>query len=259
MKNSIFSPTYWRNAWGEVKKLRQLTFAALICALTIVLGSFFITVGENLRIYVTFFVTSVGCAIYGPVLGSMVAIVTDTLSYLLHPSGAYFPGYILSEIAGALIYSAFLYRKKITVLRLFGAKLLVNYLVNVALGCLWSKMLYGNGYLYYLIKSLIKNSLLLPLEVMALAALFSVLLPTFSRIGLLPGHNQKDLSKLRFTATAFPVLGLSALISGLCSYYYSTTQATGTVLFLSMTISLCLVGVGLLIAGGIYNHLHAKA
>ena len=259
MENSIFSPTYWRSAWGEVKKLRQLTFAALICALTIVLSSFFITVGENLRIYMTFFVTAVGCAVYGPVLGSMVAIVTDTLGYLLHPSGAYFPGYILSEIVGALIYSAFLYRKKITVLRLFGAKFLVNYLVNVALGCLWSKMLYGNGYLYYLVKSLIKNSLLLPLEVMALSALFSVLVPTFSRIGLLPGHSQKDLSKLRFTAAAFPVLGFSALISGLCSYYYSTTQATGTGLFLALTVLLGLLGTGLLIAGGVYNHRHANA
>ena len=86
-----------------------------------------------------------------------------------------------------------------------------------------------------------------------------MLLPTFSRLGLLPGHSQKDLSKLRFTATAFPVLGLSALISGLGSYYYSTTQTTGTGLFLGMTVFLCLLGAGLLIAGGIYNHRHAKA
>ena len=135
MENSIFSPTYWRNALGEVKKLRQLTFAALICALSIVVGGFFITVGDNLRIYFTFFITAVGCAVYGPVLGVMVAAVTDTLNYIIFPTGAYFPGYLLSEMAGALIYSLLLYRKKITVVRLFGAKFLVNYLVNVTLGC----------------------------------------------------------------------------------------------------------------------------
>ena len=161
------------------QKVRQLTFAALICALSIVVGGFFITVGDNLRIYFTFFITAVGCAVYGPVLGVMVAAVTDTLNYIIFPTGAYFPGYLLSEMAGALIYSLLLYRKKITVVRLFGAKFLVNYLVNVTLGCLWSQILYGKGYLYYLVKSLIKNSLMLPLEVMALAALFSVLLPTF--------------------------------------------------------------------------------
>lgn len=259
MENSIFSPTYWRSALSEVKKLRQLTFAALICALSIVVGGFFITVGDNLRIYFTFFITAVGCAVYGPVLGLMVAAVTDTLNYIIFPSGAYFPGYLLSEMVGALIYSLFLYRKKITVLRLFGAKLLVNYLVNVRAGlpvepaALWKGLPLLSG------KSLIKNSMMLPLEVMALAALFSVLVPTFSRLGLLPGHSQKELSRLRFTAAAFPVLGLSALISGLCSYYYSTTQATGTVLFLVLTVLLCLLGLGLLVAGCVYNHRHAEA
>lgn len=179
MENSIFSPSYWSAAWKEVKDLRRLTFAALICALSIVVGGFFITVGDNLRVYFTYFITSVGCAVYGPILGLMVAAVTDTLNYVLFPSGAYFPGYLLSEMAGALIYSLFLYRKKITVLRLFGAKFCVNYLVNVGLGCLWSQILYGKGYVYYMVKSLIKNSMLLPLEVMTMAALFSVLVPTF--------------------------------------------------------------------------------
>ena len=258
MENSIFSPTYWRSAWSEVKNLRQLTFAALICALSIVIGGFFVTVGDNLRIYFTFFITAVGCAVYGPVLGVMVAAVTDTLHDVLVPAGAYFPGYLLSEMAGALMYSLFLYRKKITVLRLFGAKFLVNYLVNVMLGCLWSQILYGKGYLYYLVKSLIKNSLMLPLEVLTMAALFSVLVPIFSRIGLLPSHSQDELNKLRFTAAAFPVLGFSALISGLCSYYYSTTQSSDTGLFLALTVLLGVVGAVLLIAGGVYNHRHAS-
>ncbi len=258
MENSILSPSYWRSALGEVKNLRRLTFAALCCALSIVVGGFFITVGENLRVYFTFFITAVGCAVYGPVLGVMVAAVTDTLNYALFPTGAYFPGYLLSEMAGALIYSLLLYRRKITVLRLFGAKFLVNYAVNVCLGCLWSQMLYGKGYLYFLVKSLVKNTMLLPLEVMALAALFSVLLPAFSRLGLLPGHSQKELQKLRFTSAAFPVLGLSALIAGGCSYYYSTTQGSPMV-FLVLTTVLAVLGAGLLIAGGVYNRRHAEA
>lgn len=258
MENNVLSPAYWRAALGEVKNLRRLTFAALCCALSIVIGGFFIAVGDNLRVYFTFFVTAVGCAVYGPVLGVMVAAVTDTLNYVLFPTGAYFPGYLLSEMVGALIYSLFLYRKKITVLRLFGAKFLVNYLVNVGLGCLWSQMLYGKGYLYYLVKSLVKNSMLLPLEVMALAALFSVLVPTFSRLGLLPGHSRKELQRLRFTSAAFPVLGISALLAGVCSYYYSITLDSSMV-FLVLTGLLGMLGAGLLIAGGVYNHRHANA
>jgi hypothetical protein len=188
------------------------------------------------------------------VVGVLVAAVTDTLNFLLFPSGPYFPGYLLSEMVAALIYSLFLYRKKITVLRLFGAKFLVNYLCNVLMGCLWSQMLYGKGYLYYLVKSLIKNTLLLPLEVMALCALFSILLPVFSRFGLLPDHEAQALRQLRFTASAFPVLGLSCFLGGVCSYYYSTTLESGIGVFELLALLLALLGVALLVCGRVYNH-----
>lgn len=236
---------YWRAAAGELKSLKRLVFAALMCALSIVVGALYVMVGENLRVYFTFFVTAVGCAVYGPVLGMLVAAVTDTLNFFLFPSGPYFPGYLLSEMAAALIYGLFLYRRKITVLRLFGAKFLVNYLVNVGLGCLWSQMLYGKGYVYYLVKSLIKNSLLLPLEVMALAALFAVLLPVFSRFGLLPGHEKRELQKLTVSSSAFTVFGLSCLLGGGCSIYYGA----GAGGFMILGIVLWILGVLLLAAG----------
>ena len=214
---------YWKSAARELKSLKRLVFAALMCALSIVVGALYVTVGDNLRVYFTFFITAVGCAVYGPVVGMLVAVVTDTLNFLLFPSGPYFPGYMLSEMLAALIYALFLYRRKITVLRLFSAKFLVNYICNVLLGSLWSQMLFGKGYLYYLVKSLVKNTLLLPLEVMAMAALFAVLVPVFSRMGLLPGHEKKDLEKLTVSSSAFTVFGLSCLIGGGCSFYYSTT------------------------------------
>lgn len=240
---------YWRAAVKELRSLKRLVFAALMCALSIVVGALYVVVGDNLRVYFTFFVTAVGCAVYGPVMGMLAAAVTDTLNFFLFPSGPYFPGYMLSEMAAALIYGLFLYRKKITVLRLFGAKFLVNYLVNVGLGCLWSQMLYGKGYLYYLVKSLVKNSLLLPLEVMALAALFAVLVPVFSRFGLLMDHEKREIQKLTVGESAFPVFGLSCLIGGGCSVYYSGTLAGGGTGFLALGGCLLVLGLGLLAAG----------
>lgn len=251
MQNSIFAPSYWRAAWGEVKNLRRLVFAALICALGIVVGAFYVMVGENLRVYFTFFITAVGAAVYGPVMAMLVAAVTDTLNFILFPSGAYFPGYLLSEMVAGLIYALFLYRKKITVLRLFGAKFGVNYLVNVLMGSLWSQMLYGKGYLYYLVKSLIKNSLLLPFEVILLAALFSVLVPTFARFGLLPAHDKRSLQRLTVSASVFPVMGIDCIIGGLCSFYYSTTIETGIMVFRGIGIGLMVLGVVLMIVGAI--------
>ncbi len=258
MENSIFSKNYWVSACGELKRLRMLTFAALCCALSIVVGALYVVVGDNLRVYFTFFITAVGCAVYGPVAGMVVAVVTDTLNFLLFPSGPYFPGYMLGEMLAALIYGIFLYRKKITVLRLFSAKLLVNYIVNVLLGCLWSKMLYGQGYLYYLAKSLVKNTLLLPLEVICLAALFSMLIPVFSRFGLLPSHEKKQLQKLKLSSSAFTVLGLSCILGGICSYYYGVRMASGHVAFYILGVVLGILGLVLLVGGVVYNRKKRK-
>ena len=258
MVSSSFSPTYWRSALGEVKSLRRLVFAALICALYVVVGSLFITVGDNLRVKFTFFFTAVGAAVYGPVLAVLVGAVSDILGYVIFPNGAYFPGYTLSAMVGALIYALFLYRKRITVLRLFLSKFLVNYLVNVGLGCLWSQIQFGKGYLYYAATSFIKNTLLLPMEVILLSALFAVLLPAFSRLGLLPSHEKKDLEKLTMTASAITVFGLDCLAAALAAFYFSTTLESGGLGFKILSAVLAVAGVFLLIWGPVSRRRKAK-
>jgi hypothetical protein len=87
-------------------------------------------------------------------------------------------------MSSSLIYSLFLYRTQITAARLASAKVLVNYLVNVLMGSLWSAILYSRGYWYYLVKSLIKNTLLLPFEIAALIAVFNLLLPYLTKKNL---------------------------------------------------------------------------
>lgn len=254
MKNSILSPTYWRNAVGEIKNLRRIIFAALICGLCIVAGAWFIPVGENLRIYFTFFISAVGCAVYGPIVGIIAAAVTDTLNFFLFPSGAYFPGYLLSEMCAYLIYALFLYRKKITVLRLFSAKFLVNYLVNMGMGSLWSQILFGKGYLYYLVKSLIKNTLLLPLEVILMAMVFAVLIPIFSRFGMLPAHNDKDLEKLTISSSTFYVFGIDFIVSGVFAFIYSARLETPSLPLQILGGCLIVLGIALLIIRMIRGH-----
>lgn len=245
MGESILSKAYWKSAADEIKRLRMLTFGALIAALGIAFSGMYIVVGENLRIYFSFLITAVGCSVYGPVVGVLVAAVTDTLGYVMFPTGAYFPGYLLSEMAGALIYSLFLYRKKITVLRIYGAKFLVNYLINVLLGCLWSKILYGQGYFYYLVKSLIKNTLLLPLEVISLSALFAFLIPVFSRFGLMEKHDGRDLERLKLSRSVIPVISISCVLASVCSGYYWYTA--GKVVFLILGMFFLSTGAVLLL------------
>lgn len=185
---STFSPVYWLSAVGELKNLRRLAFAALTVALSIVISSLYIPVSDNLRIYFKFLVTSVGSAVYGPLAALLVGAVSDTLGFFLHPSGAYFPGYMLSEMLGCLFYALLLYRKRVSVLRLFVAKLLINLLINILLGSLWSAILFSKGFIFYFTQSIVKNLLLLPLEVAAMTALFTLLLPQLEKLGAVPAR-----------------------------------------------------------------------
>ena len=71
-------------------------------------------------------------------------------------------------------------------LRVLLAKLVVNLGINVGLGALWSAILYGKGYYYYLAKSLVKNIGMWPLEAVLLFLFFKAILPVTARAGLTP-------------------------------------------------------------------------
>ena len=85
---------------------------------------------------------------------------------------------------GSLFFALFLYRAKLSVLRIFFCKLSINLLINVGLGSLWSAILYGKGYLFYLARSLGKNLLLLVPEVVLIVLFFRMTLPILEATGL---------------------------------------------------------------------------
>ncbi|WP_343252517.1 folate family ECF transporter S component [Ligaoa zhengdingensis] len=179
-----FSLAYWRAACGELKSLRMLALAALFVGIRVVISTFFIPVGENLRIYFSFFETALCGLVCGPVIGVMAGFVGDLVGFFVHPFGGFFFGYTVTAMVSGLIYGLAFYRTRITALKVFLCKLSINLLVNVGLGALWSAMLYGKGYYYYLAKSLVKNLLLLPIETVLLVLFFQLMLPVLARAHL---------------------------------------------------------------------------
>ncbi len=164
---SFFSGEYWHSAAAEFHNVRMLVFAGIVCALAIVLKSMpiFLT-GMSLRITFTFLAVSLGAYCYGPLMAIAAGACIDTLSTLLFNFGEpYFPGYLLTAMLSGLIYGLLLYRRKPSIPRLILLRILINYGINVLLGSLWKSMLYGKGYIYYAGTGMIKNTLLLPLEV----------------------------------------------------------------------------------------------
>ena len=164
---SVFSAAYWRAARAEFRNVRVLAFAGVVCAMAVVLESIPIfLLGPSLKIYFSFLAVSLGCMCYGPLVGMMAGAVIDTVGFLISSFGEpYFPGFLLTAILSGLLYGLLLYRRKPTVPRILLTRLILNYGSNVMLGSVWKAMLYGKGYLYYATTGLVKNTLLLPLEV----------------------------------------------------------------------------------------------
>jgi len=192
-KINMLTSAYWKSTVNQSNKLTILSVTALMIALNIAISAYFIPVGENLRVYFSFIPTAIAGLIGGPAIALGYGFTCDILGFIIHPSGPFFPGYLLSSMLGALIYALYFYRARITVVKILLCKLTVNILINIGLNSLWSAMLFGKGYYYYLVKSIIKNILMLPIEVIILISIFQVILPLASKMKLIPSNKQNRI------------------------------------------------------------------
>lgn len=180
-----FDRSYWGQAARHFSSPRYLAVCAMFIALRSALSWLYIPLTETLRIQFTFFITALGASIYGPLMALAEGFLSDTIGFFLMPSGGYFPGYTLNAMLASLLYALFFYHKRLSVLRIFAAKFTVNLVVNIALGALWSAVLYGKGYLYTVTTSIVKNIVLLPLETAVMVLVFRAVHPLLLRAALI--------------------------------------------------------------------------
>ena len=177
----MFTKEYWKSSAAKLRQTKYLAIMATMIALKAVLANFSIPLSETLRINFGYMVTSVEAAVVGPVAGMISGAVSNTVNFMIRPSGTFFVGYTISAMLGELFYGLFFYRRRITLPSIIAAKASVNYLINVLLGSLWSSMLYSKGYIYYAGKSVIKNTVMLPIEITLLFLIFKMVLPFLQR------------------------------------------------------------------------------
>ena len=188
-----FSLAYWREAGASFRDLRGMMFAALMVAACIILSEFSIPIMDGPKITFGYLARALCSLVYGPIGAVVFAVAEDTLSFLMSNKGyVYFPGYMITTAIGCLIYALFFYRARITVARIFVAKLLTNVL-NVFLGAYWNSILYSKGYLYYMTSSAVKNAILLIPQAILLVVLFQALLPVMQRMGVIPKQVERRI------------------------------------------------------------------
>ena len=185
-----FCAEYWRQAFSELKNTRTLVFAAMILALRIAMKPLKIPIAADVNITFGFIVNALGSMVYGPVVAALSGAVSDTLGYLVAPSGVYFFPFIVLEMAGSFIFALFLYSTDITPVRLILSKFCVNLFVNILLNepimIRYYQLFFTSAYQPFVLVRIVKNIVMLPIEAILLMILFRAVIPALSRIGFTP-------------------------------------------------------------------------
>ena len=230
-----FSKAYWRDAAAEMKDIRMLVVTALMVALRIALKPFAIYIGPQMAIQTATLATALGAMIFGPVVAIPAAMVSDTIGFMIVPTGAYFLPFMLTEIAGTMIYALCLYRAKPSATRVIIARFLICFVVNVVLQQFifaWQYTYMGNpekakdsimGIMTT--ARIFKNLFFFPIESVVITLFLKVLIPITSRAKLTYGGSTGlEFTKKQITALALlMVVGVGSAV-GYLTYRYDGTS-----------------------------------
>lgn len=207
--------TYWKDAAKNFTKTKMLVYAALICALRIVVKALKIPVlPGNLTITFDAYVNAIGSLVYGPLVGLAVGAVSDTIGAILFPSGAYFFPFIFVEMSSSFIFGLFLWRRKITAPRVILAKFATNFFCNIVLTSLVMKWMYAyfgfnSAYPFINMARIVKNLILFPIEGILICFVLNAFLPALKQLKFTT-DGQKGLT---LTLKDFILVGALLLVS----------------------------------------------
>lgn len=228
-----FCKGYWLDAALELKDTKMLVFAALIIALRVALKTLVkIPLAPNLDITPAFLANALGAMVYGPVVGALGAIISDVLGVLLR-GDTYFLPYVLTEIAGSVIFALFFYRQRITptrvILSRFCICLFVNILLQTPIDILFQVVTYGKSSYVLTMPRIFKNLFMFPIEAVVLTLFLRIIQPltyrmklTYSKEGVL-SFSKKQIALLALLV----VVGAASVFGYLFVHYDNTSITTG--------------------------------
>lgn len=189
-----FSLAYWRTSARQLGDLRMLSLAAVFIALRALFSFLYVPLSPSLRVYFYFLVDGFGAMLYGPVVALFAGGLGDILGFIINPTGAYFPGYTLTAILVAFVNALFFYRTRISVVKIVLCKVVVNVFLYMGLNSLWNSIIYGKAFYVFLASSVVKNLVMLPLEIILLILLFRLMIPPLRRMRLVPPDLPEHIS-----------------------------------------------------------------
>ena len=232
-----FSLAYWRDAAAELKDTKMLVVTALLIALRIALKPAAIPLGPSLNIQTATLATALGAMIFGPVVAIPAAIISDTVGFMIWPTGDYFLPFVLTEIAGTMCYALLLYRAKVTPIRVMLARFAICFFVNVVL----QQFIYAWYYTYMgnpdqakesimgimTVTRIFKNLAMFPIETVVITLFLKVLIPVARRAKLVfcPETDMRFSARQIAALVCLMVIGAGSATAYLAYRYTDTSRS----------------------------------
>ena len=147
----------------------------MLGAISMVLGYFTISIGNFLKIGFTFLPNQTAFYLFGPVAGGIFGGAMDILNYFIKPTGPFFFGFTFDAILSGVIFGAFLYKKPLSIKRIFIVSAVEMIIVNLILHTYWLSILQGKAFLALLPLRALKSIIMLPIETILLFTLLKYL------------------------------------------------------------------------------------
>ena len=157
-----------KGLFSFLKDVRHLVLVSFFIALYVVLSMFSIYITKELRFSLTFVPVAWSSAAFGPMAGALTGAFGDVMAWVVKPAGPYHPGFTISGISSGIIYGIFLYRKEITLFRVFLTALTMIVVVELGLNTFWLMTLYGSPFKVLIAGRLLKAPITLLLQMTVL-------------------------------------------------------------------------------------------
>ena len=159
----------------ELASPKNLALCGVMGALSMVLGIVAsIQIGPYIKIGFSGLPNRIVECLFGPVIGCIFGGTMDILKFIAKPDGPFFFGFTFDAMLAGVLYGSILYKKPVTIPRVFVADLAAKVIVNCGFNTLWISVLYGKGFLAILPMRLLKNAIMLPIDTIITFAMLTL-------------------------------------------------------------------------------------
>ena len=167
----------------DTMKLQDYVLIAMFGAIAIILGMYPFTfmLGENMKITFSQITNTIVSGFYGPIVGGMFGGALDILKFFVNPTGSFFPGFTISGIVNGILFGLILFKKPLTLKRVFLGKLITSIIVDIFMNTYWLTLLYGSDFMVILPLRLVKVGIMLPIDTILMYLIMRRLIVLFKK------------------------------------------------------------------------------